>query len=104
MSALYPDRCPYCEKAVEICHDDGYGYEEGEKHQQECEHCGKTFIYTTCIDINHDLEKADCLNGEALHQYQRTATYPEQFARMRCAVCGEERPLTDEEKQEVRHD
>jgi len=28
--------CPYCGAEQEICHDDGYGYEEDVLHQQEC--------------------------------------------------------------------
>ena len=27
------EKCPYCGHEIEICHDDGYGYEEGVKHQ-----------------------------------------------------------------------
>lgn len=34
--------CPYCDKELEVCHDDGFGYEEGVKHQMECSGCGET--------------------------------------------------------------
>jgi len=54
--------CPYCGAGIEICHDDGYGYEEGVKHNQECGKCGKTFVFETSIWFNYDTEKADCLN------------------------------------------
>ena len=48
--------CPYCEKEIEIDHEDGYDYEENEKYQQECPECGKTFIYDTFVQIE---EKAN---------------------------------------------
>jgi hypothetical protein len=25
--------CPYCDAENEVCHDDGYGYEEGKAHE-----------------------------------------------------------------------
>lgn len=83
--------CPYCGAEVEINHDDGYGYDEGELHQQECE-CGKTFAYTTTIVLYHETHKADCLNG-AEHDYHKTNTIPERFTRLRCKTCGDEKPM-----------
>ncbi len=85
-------KCPYCEGDIEIDHDDGYGYEEGEIHNQECGKCGKIFVYTTSILFYYDLEKADCLNDEE-HKYEKTKTYPPQFARLRCKICGDEKPM-----------
>lgn len=41
--------CPYCNAAQEINHDDGYGYEEDEKHEQHCSGCDKAFKFTTSI-------------------------------------------------------
>ena len=84
--------CPYCGADVEINHDDGYGYDESDMHQQECE-CGKTFAYFTAIHFTYRTYKADCLNGGE-HDYRKTATYPPEFARLRCKMCGDERPLT----------
>ena len=85
--------CPYCGADVEINHDDGYGYSEDDLHQQECGECGKTFAYTTMICFYYRARKADCLNdGE--HQYEKTKTYPPEFARLRCKDCGHEKPLT----------
>jgi hypothetical protein len=80
--------CPYCGADVEIDHDGGYGCNEGETHQQECPKCDKTFIYQTMISFDYDVAKADCLNG-AEHQFERTQTYPPEFAKLRCKVCGE---------------
>jgi len=85
--------CPYCGADVDINHDDGYGYEEDDLHQQECRSCGKTFTYTTAIHFSYRPYKADCLNG-GKHKYEKTKTYPPQFARLRCDECGHEKPLT----------
>jgi hypothetical protein len=85
-------KCPYCEGDIEIDHDDGYGYEEGEIYNQECGKCGKIFVYRTSILFYYDLEKADCLNDEE-HKYEKTKTYPPQFARLRCKICGDEKPI-----------
>lgn len=84
--------CPYCGAELEICHDDGYGMDEDELHQQECSECEKTFTYTTAIILHHTAYKADCLNGGE-HQYKRTLTYPPQYAKMRCKTCWDEQPL-----------
>ena len=83
---------PYCGAELEINHDDGYGYEEYGIYEQECRECEKVFVYTTWISIHHEAKKADCLNG-APHQYKKTATYPPEFARMRCVDCGHETVL-----------
>lgn len=89
--------CPYCEKWNDICHDDGFGYAEDTNHQMDCEHCGKTFVFTTSISYYYEAAKADCLNdGE--HNYQFTRTYPKEFSEMRCWDCGCKRPLTEEER------
>jgi hypothetical protein len=83
--------CPYCGADLEINHDD-YGYEEGQTHQQTCGACDKTFTYTTAIYFRYHASKADCLNdGE--HQYEKTKTYPPEFARLRCKTCDHEKPL-----------
>lgn len=83
--------CPYCGADVEIVHDDGYGYEQDQTHQQQCGECEKTFAYHTFIHFLYDTEKADCLNG-AEHKYKLTTTYPPEFATLRCEDCGDEKP------------
>ena len=55
--------CPYCDHWQDICHDDGYGYEQDETYHQECEECGKTFTFTTSVVYRHEARKANCLNG-----------------------------------------
>lgn len=88
--------CPYCNKDLEINHDDGYGYREGEVYQQECEYCQKNFTYRTSVVLYYSAEKADCLNGGE-HDYKPTLTYPKEYTKMRCSMCDEERKLTSEE-------
>lgn len=88
--------CPYCEKWLDINHDDGFGYEEGITNKMECEHCGKSFVFTTSIIFYYEPQKADCLNnGE--HNYQLSNTSPKEFSTMRCTMCDIERDMTDDE-------
>ena len=89
--------CPYCEEWQEINHDDGQGYAEGVIHQQECDNCGKTFVFETSITFYYEAKKADCLNdGE--HNWGQLTTYPKCFTKMQCEMCNEERNLTEEER------
>lgn len=82
-------KCPYCGADVEINHDDGYGLEEDLIFKQECDWCAKVFAYTVCIEIHHEAKRADFLNGSP-HKYEKTATTPPEYARTRCADCGNE--------------
>lgn len=84
--------CPYCDAEQEINRDDGYGMDEDDLYNQQCSKCDKYFVFTTAISIDHFAEKADCLNG-SLHDYEKTHTYPPEFARLRCTMCGDEKPL-----------
>lgn len=95
---MYEDiNCPYCNHPQDICHDDGYGYQEDETYQQECGKCGKTFTFTTSIHFSYDVAKADCLNGSP-HDYKPTTTQPKFLTKMRCSTCDDERSPTDEER------
>lgn len=96
-------KCPYCGHEQDIDHDDGYGYEEGKMHQQECSECEKTFAYQTGIIFHYWPRKADCLNG-ADHEYERTFTYPRELTKMRCNVCWQKRDPTDEEMAKILSD
>lgn len=93
-------QCPYCQKWQEINHDDGYGYEEDEAHEQQCGDCDKNFIYHTSIHFYYEAIQADCLNG-AEHQYKPTTTYPKEYTEMRCVDCEQRRPCTEEELKKV---
>jgi hypothetical protein len=83
--------CPYCDAEVEINHDDGYGYTEGEIYTQECSFCDKTFTYTTYTYFCYDAEQAPCQNGEE-HDFKPIKGYPEEYyvGKQRCSWCGEE--------------
>lgn len=48
-------KCPYCETGQEINHDDGYGYEEGEHHTQECTNCEKEFEFTSMMSYDYSV-------------------------------------------------
>ena len=88
--------CPYCDASQEINHDDGFGYEEGMKHEMQCSECEKNFVFTTSIFFYYESEKANCLN-DGKHNYQLTHTAPKEFSKMRCSMCDDERELTDKE-------
>lgn len=88
--------CPYCGAGQDICHDDGQGYAEGERHEQECSECEKTFVFTTSISFYYEAEKADCLNG-APHKLEMSRTYPRQYSQMECKDCDFRRKPTPEE-------
>lgn len=91
----YDVNCPYCNAGLNINHDEGYGYEEDELHQQECGKCEKVFVYTTAIIYHYSERRADCLNdGE--HKYEPTRTIPVEATRLRCKECGDEKPLEKE--------
>jgi len=82
--------CPYCKSSQEICHDDGYGYEEDEIHDQECSNCGKTFGFTTYISYDYEVKELPCKNGEE-HDLQDVKCIPKEFGvgRKRCSCCDE---------------
>ena len=88
--------CPYCGAEQEVCHDDGFGYEEDQRHEHECGGCGKNFTFTTSISYYYEPSKADCLNGAA-HNMKMSKTYPPEYSDMRCEDCDFRRKATDEE-------
>lgn len=47
--------CPYCKTEQEICHDDGYGYDDGEYFEQECVECDREFKFTTSITFSYQI-------------------------------------------------
>jgi len=92
--------CPYCGEEQDIDHDDGKGYGESERHQQQCSKCEKTFIFTTYISFSYTPYKAECLNGGD-HEYYPTHTYPTEFTEMECHLCGDRRKPTKEEMDDL---
>lgn len=93
--------CPYCERWCEVNHDDGQGYEEDVKHQMECPHCGKNFVFTTYIIYSYTGYKAECLNGKQ-HNWKSTNTFPREFSKMECTMCGKQRDPTDAEMLKIK--
>ncbi len=95
---MYADiECPYCNHPQDIDHADGYGYEEDEKHTQECPGCERTFVFETSVSYYYETSQADCLN-EADHNYKLSHTFPLCMSSMICALCGKERELTEDER------
>jgi hypothetical protein len=92
--------CPYCETELEVCHDDGFGYEEGVKHQMECSNCEKSFVFETSISFYYEPEKADCLN-DGKHKWKPQTSYPKEFTKMECQSCGDTRNPTEDEMKEI---
>lgn len=89
-------QCPYCGADQDVCHDDGAGYSEDQRHEHTCRECEKTFVFTTCIALYYTPHKADCLNDQP-HALQISATHPRKFSKMRCQHCDYERSPTPEE-------
>lgn len=90
--------CPYCEEWNEICHDDGFGYEEGVAHEMECAHCEKSFVFHTSISFYYEAGKADCLNGapHAFREWRKLYEHEGKIHQRRtCRDCGnsEERTI-----------
>lgn len=86
--------CPYCKADQEICHDDGYGYEDGGEFEQDCGDCGKTFKYTTQISFYY---KAYCQDDD--HYIESWA--PAHPRMVGCTKCEYTRLLKDGEQPQV---
>ncbi len=84
--------CPYCGADNEICHDDGYGYDEGVLYHQQCSKCDRTFAYETSIEISHEAFAAPCID-DGNHKWEETHTIPRCFRKLRCLDCGEEKEI-----------
>jgi len=97
----YDLNCPYCDAELEINHDDGFGYEEGVKHEMECHKCNKKFVFETSISFYYEPEKADCLN-DGKHDFKTTHTQPVAWTEMQCSMCGERREPTDVERVQLK--
>ena len=80
--------CPYCGHWCDVCHDDGLGYEEGEKHEMQCGECEKNFIFYTSISYDYEPEKADCLNDSKHDIVERTQDYDTyMYTHSHCKAC-----------------
>lgn len=92
--------CPYCDAELDICHDDGFGYEENTKHEMRCYHCDKYFVFETSISFYYEPYTADCLNDEK-HDFKPTNTFPIKYTEMKCSICDLTRKPTDEEMNQI---
>ena len=45
-------QCNHCNKWIEVCNDDGAGYDETMTHEQECPECDETIYFTNAL-INY---------------------------------------------------
>jgi len=90
--------CPYCKEEIEIVHDDGYGYEEDERHTQECPKCLKVFTYFTSAIYYHEVSQAPCLN-DGKHIYQKRRGAPDYYFvnKFSCIYCDDEKTILPEE-------
>ena len=93
-------KCPYCGLDNEICHDDGFGYEEGVVHEQQCYECEKYYIFYTSIIFHYKSYKADCLNGSE-HRFKASITVPVRYTKMICQDCDLSRKPNDQEMSEI---
>lgn len=93
--------CPYCGAELNIDHDDGKGYHEGELHTQECSSCDRIFGFWTSIHTYYEAVETPCLNDGVPHDWLPTRTHPKRFTKMRCVHCYEERELTGEERERL---
>lgn len=101
---MHDIECPYCGTPQEINHDDGYGYEEDKRHEQQCGRCEKHFVFTTSIHFSYEAEKAPCLN-EGSHDMRPVTHYPRCFPEWkRCCYCDHEVRGTYVENNKVSHD
>ena len=93
-------QCPYCNTGLDVCHDDGFGYEESTKHKMDCHNCNQSFVFQTEISFYYEPTRADCLN-DGKHIWEPTHTYPTEFTKMECSCCGERRKCTESEMQTI---
>jgi transposase-like protein len=94
--------CPYCGEEQEI-DNDGYSYDVGTIHRQECTGCGKNFAYKKTISIYYEAFAAPCINGDAKHDWKETKTIPRCYRKLRCSVCGEEEEIEGVEEERKAH-
>lgn len=102
--SYYDLECPYCGHQQEVCHDDGFGYEEDVAHEDYCQSCDTGFVFYTSISYTYYPRKADCLNGKD-HQWDttgRTILHPEHRRCKQCDKLEEGRVDWEEYEEHVR--
>lgn len=74
-------KCPYCGTWQDVNHDDGYGYDEGEEHSQDCHNCGKEFTFTTAVTYSYSVY---CKNESDHDMYHGLPNEPDFFVCRNC--------------------
>ena len=92
-------KCPYCGREHNIDLTD-INVEDDYHFLHECVKCCKLFNVTLHVAVTCSIEKCDC-QGEN-HEWELVQTFPKEFSTMRCKHCGEERSLTDKEREEYK--
>ena len=75
--------CPNCKHDQEICHDDGYGYAEGEMHTQFCTSCDYEFKFTTYTSFTYE---AYCAKTED-HKMEQSTVNKDFYICSKCEFC-----------------
>lgn len=88
--------CPYCNAECDVCHDDGAGYAEDERHEHECHECGKMFVFETIISFDYRPIPAPCLN-DGDHEWEPSFTFPIEYTKGVCKHCHKERRATPDD-------
>ena len=96
--------CPYCDAELDVCHDDGLGYEEDVKHEMQCGVCDKNFVFETSIMFHYEPKKADCLNTGS-HNLKPVKHFPQYWPDwVRCEDCAYEKRGEYKEPEELLRD
>lgn len=87
--------CPYCSSEIEPNYDNR---EPDKDYQDECESCGKKFVYSIRYITQYHSSKADCLNGGE-HDWKPIVGIPREYFenKRRCSMCAKEITLKPEE-------
>lgn len=81
-------KCPYCD------YEDGDSWDlHGDDGSTYCPSCEKQYMYERHTEITYSTAKADCLNDDAPHQWDRMVGSPREYFenRERCTVCDTDR-------------
>lgn len=89
--------CPYCHKDME---EPDECYDQDRIYEHECPHCEKAFVFTVSYIKCYHTDTADCLNGKD-HDYQPTRTYPVEFTKLECSMCGDEKSMPEDQLQQL---
>ena len=92
---MYRFDCPYCHQEIT---DDLYDFDllSEEPFFFECPHCEKIIKMHSSVMI--DVWPTECKCQLENHEYELSLACPNCCSTMMCKHCGDERPLTEEER------